>query len=201
MHQAATAWHCFWSHPRSFALLWLRLPCCLISVPFALPMPTLAGASTSTSSGSMKYSRHAACGKRHAALPQLTTHYNCPKTRSGNEVGEVGVAIGSSCCSWSSVWCCHLIGSFSTRAAGASTGQRVGKGKGKGKGGAALLCGASERMTSTIYSPSWTFAARQQESENSLAFPFFCWHTNRWARPLPHFTLPTHLVCPFRLAR
>lgn len=85
-----------------FALLWLRLPCCLISVPFALAMPTLAGASTSTSSGSMKYSRHAACGKRHAALPQLTTHYNCPKTRSGNEVGdvgEVGVAIGSSCCS------------------------------------------------------------------------------------------------------
>lgn len=44
----------------------------------------------------------------------------------------------------------HLAHALRGRAQG--TGHRVGKGK--GKGGAALLCGARARMTSTIYSPS-----------------------------------------------
>lgn len=44
----------------------------------------------------------------------------------------------------------HLAHALRGRAQG--TGHRVGKGK--WKGGAALLCGARARMTSTIYSPS-----------------------------------------------
>lgn len=64
MHQAAAAWHCFWGRPRSFALLWLRLPCCLISVPFAVAMPTRLALPHQRAAAlwSTQGMRHAACG-------------------------------------------------------------------------------------------------------------------------------------------
>lgn len=179
MHQAAAAWHCFWGRPRSFALLWLRLPCCLISVPFAVAMPTRLALPHQRAAAlwSTQGMRHAACGTPTAhnslQLPKdAQWKWSGRRWRSWSRYSKFTLQLKFRFDA--AILLAHLAHALRGRA------QRV---EGGGGRGAALLCGAIARMTSTIYSSSWTFAARQQESEDSLAFSSFFWHTNRPLRP------------------